>query len=179
MHLFARFDYQFQGMIFKISLDKLAKVVTIAITLLFVSIIIAQLFLFLDSDKSASIISVFIILFIYLIVFSYRPICYKITDDLLVICRPLNDVKIALKEIKNVEILDQSRLIGTIRIFGVGGLFGYWGKFTNRNIGVMTWYATRRDQAILITSTSNKNILLTPDEPELFIQIIGSKKTVS
>lgn len=166
-------------MIFKISLDKLAKVVTITITLLFVSIIIGQLILFLDSAKSASVISVFILVFIYLIVFSYRPICYKITDELLVICRPLNDVKIALNEIKNVELLDQSRLRGTIRTFGVGGLFGYWGKFANRNIGVMTWYATRRDHAILITSTSNKKILLTPDEPELFIQIIGSKRTVS
>ena len=72
----------------------------------------------------------------------------------------------------NVELLDKERLNGSIRTFGVGGLFGYWGRFANSKIGVMTWYATRRDNAVLITKFNNKKIVLTPDEPELFVSTI-------
>lgn len=159
---------------FKTSLDTLAKVVTVAVTILFTTIIIGQLVLLLDSAKSISVITIVILVLIYLIVFLYKPISYKITDDLLVIHRPLTDIKVDLKEIQNVEQVDKSSLSGTIRIFGVGGLFGYWGKFTNSKIGLMTWYATRRDNAVLVTTFGNKKIVLTPDEPGLFISTIRS-----
>ncbi len=159
---------------FKASLDKLAKVVTIAVTILFTSIIIGQLVLIPDSVQYTSFITVFILLLIYLIVFLFRPICYNITDESLVIHRPLTDIKIDLNDIKNVELLDKERLKWTIRTFGVGGLFGYWGRFANSKIGVMTWYATRRDKAVLITTFNNKKIVLTPDEPELFVSNIIS-----
>ena len=159
---------------FNASLDKLAKVVTFIITIIFASIIIGQLVLIIDSVQSVSFFSIPIVGLIYLIVFLYRPLYYRITDNLLVIHRPISDIKINLIDIKSVELLDKKRLKGTIRTFGVGGLFGYWGKFTNSQIGTMTWYATRRDHAILITTTSNKKILLTPDDPNLFVSMIRS-----
>lgn len=157
---------------FNASLDKLAQVVTFIITIIFASIIIGQLVLIIDSVQSVSFFSIPIVGLIYLIVFLYRPLYYRITDNLLVIHRPISDIKINLIDIKSVELLDKKRLKGTIRTFGVGGLFGYWGKFTNSQIGAMTWYATRRDHAILITTTSNKKILLTPDDPDLFVSMI-------
>ena len=129
---------------------------------------------FQDLPKSNSIITIFILVLIYLIVFLYRPICYTITNDLLIIHRPLTDIKIARKDIHNIELLDKVRLKGTIRTFGVGGLFGYWGKFTNSKIGEMIWYATRRDNAVLVTTFGNKKIVLTPDEPGLFVSTIRS-----
>jgi hypothetical protein len=79
-----------------------------------------------------------------------------------------------LIDIKSIELLDKESLKGTIRTFGVGGLFGYWGKFSNNKIGVMTWYATKRENAVLITTFSNKKVLLTPDNPELFVSVIRS-----
>ena len=33
----------------------------------------------------------------------------------------------------------------------------------------MTWYATRRNKAVLVTTISDKKIVLTPDEPEQFV----------
>lgn len=157
---------------FNASLDKLAVVITLVVTIIFAAIIIVPLVLTTDSVQSIS--SILILVIIYLIVFLYRPLYYRTTDDLIIIHRPIIDVKINLKDIKSVERLDKERLKGTIRTFGVGGLFGYWGKFTNGKIGAMTWYATRRDHAIIITTTSNKKILLTPDEPDLFVSTIRS-----
>ena len=34
----------------------------------------------------------------------------------------------------------------------------------------MKWYATRMSNAVLITTGNNKKIVLTPDDPELFVE---------
>ncbi|RYY97680.1 MAG: hypothetical protein EOO11_10230 [Chitinophagaceae bacterium] len=47
----------------------------------------------------------------------------------------------------------------------MGGLFGYYGRFANRALGSMTWYATRRDGGLLIHLGGGKKILITPDDP--------------
>ena len=57
----------------------------------------------------------------------------------------------------------------TIRTFGVGGLFGYFGKFFNSKIGRLTMYGTRRNNTVLI-ETDNKKIILTPDDPIEFLK---------
>jgi hypothetical protein len=155
---------------FKTSLDKLAKVVTAVVTVLITGIIVLQLIFIQDFGNASSIITITTLLLSYLIAFMFRPISYVILDELLVIHRPLLDIKIELNQIKNVQILDSQELKGTIRIFGVGGLWGYWGSFANTRIGVMKWYATRMSNAVLKTTVSNKKIVLTPDEPELFVK---------
>ena len=156
-------------MTYKTSLDNLAKVVTIVITILFAAIIVGQLSLIKDEGKSVPIFTTIILALIYFGTFSFRPISYKLTDDKLIIHRPLSDIKIDRTEIKNVEQIDKAKLSWAVRIFGVGGLFGYWGKFSNTKIGSMTWYATRRNNAVLVTTVHNKKIILTPNEPEKFV----------
>jgi|LakMenE18May11ns_1017448.scaffolds.fasta_scaffold9707433_2 hypothetical protein len=159
---------------FKTSLDKLAKVVTAVITILFTAIIVLQLIFIQDFGNTSSIITITTLLISYLIAFIFRPISYIILDELLVIHRPLLDIKIALSEIENIVVLDGQELKGTIRTFGVGGLWGYWGRFANSRIGAMKWYATRMSNAVLITTGNNKKIVLTPDDPELFVEKLKS-----
>jgi len=159
---------------FKTSLDKLATVVTAVITILFTAIIVLQLIFIQDFGNTSSIITITTLLISYLIAFIFRPISYIILDELLVIHRPLSDIKIALTEIENIVVLDSQELKGTIRSFGVGGLWGYWGSFANSRIGAMKWYATRMSNAVLITTGNNKKIVLTPDDPELFVKKLKS-----
>lgn len=162
------------GMEFKTSLDKLATVVTAVITILFTAIIVLQLIFLQDFGNTSSIITITTLLISYLIAFIFRPISYIILDEFLVIHRPLLDIKIALNEIENMVVLDSQELKGTIRTFGVGGLWGYWGSFANSRIGAMKWYATRMSNAVLITTGNNKKIVLTPDHPELFVKKLKS-----
>ncbi len=161
-------------MVFKTSLDKLAKVVTAVITILFTAIVFLQLIFIQDFGNTSSIITITTLLISYLIAFIFRPISYIILDEFLVIHRPLLDIKIALNEIENMVVLDSQELKGTIRTFGVGGLWGYWGSFANSRIGAMKWHATRMSNAVLITMGKNKKIVLTPDDPELFVEKLKS-----
>ncbi|MEO6931595.1 MAG: PH domain-containing protein, partial [Chitinophagaceae bacterium] len=119
-------------MTYKASLDILAKVVTAIVTIVFATIIIFQLNDVDGRERIASILTVVFLILIYFVTFFFRPISYSVTRDKLVIHRPLSSITLNRNEIKMVERLDNNRLSGTIRTFGVGGLFGYFGWFANR-----------------------------------------------
>jgi hypothetical protein len=156
-------------MTYKTSLDNLAKGVTIGTTILFATIIVGQISLIRADLKVVQIFTIALLLLIYFGVFLYRPINYVLTDKELIIHRHLTDIKFDKNEIKSVEQIDNDKLKWSVRTFGVGGLFGYWGRFANTKIGSMTWYATRRNNAVLVTTINNKKIVLTPNEPEKFV----------
>jgi hypothetical protein len=156
-------------MTYKTSLDNLAKGITIGVTILFAFIIIGQYSIIKDAGRTIPIYTTVALLLIYFIAFAFRPINYNLTADKLIIHRLFADVKINRNQIKSVELLDKEKIGWAIRTFGVGGLFGYYGKFANTKLGSMTWYATRKDRAILVRTIDNKKIILTPDEPEKFV----------
>ena len=149
-------------MIFKTSLDKLSMVVTIGITLIFGLIIIGQYATIRDGDNTIPNYLTFVLLLIHSIAFSFWPKSYTLTADKLIINRPLINVKINRSDIKSVEQIGKDKFGYTFRMFGVGGLFGYYGKFVNATLGSMTWYATRRNKAVLITTLENKKIIVNP-----------------
>lgn len=156
-------------MIFRASLDRLAKGVTIGITILFAAIIFGRYTAKQEDPILAlNIINILLVL-IYFITFAFRPKYYTFTNDKLEVNRLFKNVEIDLVEIKSVEQIGKEKLSKTMRTFGVGGLFGYFGKFQNTQIGSMTWYATRMDKAVLIVTNDNKKIILTPDNPEEFV----------
>ncbi len=161
-------------MTYTTSLDNLAKAITIGVTILFAVIIIAQ-FPVLPDAGWAPILTTVGFLLIYGITFAFRPISYILTHEQLIIHRPIADVKIDRKQVKSVELLDEGKLRWSVRVFGVGGLFGYYGKFAKRKLGSMTWYATRRNKAVLVLTMDNKKIILTPDEPEKFVRDYAAK----
>lgn len=156
-------------MTYHTSLDNFTKGVTIAVTVLFAGIIFSQYYMMKDNGKSIPIITTVTLLVIYAGTFIFRPISYIVTTDKLFIHRLISNVTIDKTQIKSAELINRERIRGSIRTFGVGGLFGYFGKFVNRGIGSMTWYATRRDKTVLVKTIDNRNIILTPDEPEKFV----------
>jgi hypothetical protein len=110
------------------------------------------------------------------IAFAFRPLSYEITAQQVVIHRIFMPVKISTESIKSVEIIDKDKIRPALRTFGVGGLFGYFGKFANFTVGSMTWYATRRNNTVLIITKDNKKIILTPDEP---VKFVGEFQSIS
>lgn len=154
-------------MLYKASLDRAAIIITILVSLLFAALIlfnfIMPLALFLLS--------------IYLICFNLKPLRYELGENELIISRIIMSVRINISDIESLTLISKEKLNGTIRTFGVGGLFGWYGKFSNSQLGNMTWYLTRRDKAILIITKTHKKILISPDDGEAFTQAYNSLKT--
>jgi len=144
---------------YKSSLDKTAIIITNLVTLLFGTLIIFNFILTLA----------ILLMIIYLICMILKPLNYEITKDDLIIRRLINSVHIKRSDIESLELIDKSALSGTVRTFGVGGLFGWYGKFANSKLGDMTWYVTRRDKPVLINKKDGKKILISPDEAEALV----------
>jgi Bacterial PH domain len=118
-------------MTYKASLDNLAKAVTIGVTVLFAFIIFGQFSIIKDAGRATPIYTTVTCILVYFIALAFRPINYMLTSDHLIIHRLFADVKIQRSQIKSVELLDKAATSCSIRTFGVGGLFGYYGKFAN------------------------------------------------
>jgi hypothetical protein len=156
-------------MTYKTSLDKTAVIITSATTVLFAALIIGQYSLITNEGLPDPIYTTTGCLLIYSLTFAFRPVNYRVTHDELIVTRPVFNVRIKKADIKTVELIKREKLRCSIRTFGVGGMFGYYGYFVNFALGKMTWYATRRDRAVLIRTVNGKKIILTPNEPDKFV----------
>jgi hypothetical protein len=155
-------------MTYKASWDNLTKIVTAGVTVLYAGILV-NLFISMEglTDNTRYGVAALLIL-IYLLAYAFRPTFYEIAAGKLVIHRPFDQVVIDKNDVESVQLLPDDKLKWTFRTFGVGGVFGFYGKFYNFKIGHMTWYATRRNNAVLVQLRGGKKIVLTPDEPDLF-----------
>jgi hypothetical protein len=154
------------------SLDKLAIVLTIFITLLISAIVftIIQMLVGLNSytlwDIGMLLFGV-MLLVIYFWVLFYRPLGYSLDKKNLTIHRPLKNFNLPLSDIKSVQQAQKDDLRHSYRVFGVGGLFGYFGWYSNSEIGRMWWYATQRNNYVIITCQDDSIVVLTPDDLSL------------
>lgn len=162
---------------FKASLGQWAIGITVAVTVLFTGIVAGQ-FWFIKSEDGHALpaYTVAALLLVYAISYVFMVRKYSVTDDSLVVCRPFGiRTTIPKSDITSVQVLPKGAIGNALRIFGVGGLFGYSGKFYNSKYGTMTWYRTRTDKTVLITTLKNKKIVLSPDDPEAFAQALQKK----
>ena len=96
----------------------------------------------------------------------------EIGESQIVVLRRYQSVVISLEEIKSVEQLPANVLRGAIRTGGVGGLFGYYGKYYTRSIGSFSLYATGSENLFLIRKWNGKNIVIACAEPDKMKQFI-------
>ncbi len=156
-------------MIYAASLDELARRITLGITLLFAAIVAIQFLTVHNNSLIIPILSVGFFTAILFIAYALRPVNYELTDGALIINRPIKAVTFLRSHMMHVELIDAKSFNNVVRTFGVGGLFGYFGKFYNRQYGKMTWYATQRNNFVLITTDNDDKIVITPDEPHKFV----------
>ncbi|MDR6804480.1 hypothetical protein J2Y45_001748 [Dyadobacter sp. BE34] len=150
------------------SLDNTTKIITTAITILFAGILIYELQTFTRGEQTGLIITSAILAITYGSAYAYRPTGYTITEHELIIHRPINTVRYAREKLESVQVIEKKDLQFTIRTFGVGGLWGYYGYFYNSVYGRMVWFITRRDHLVLIKTANKKTILLSPDDIDSF-----------
>lgn len=163
-------------MIYKASFDKTTKVITACISLLFLGLFVSQVTLFLRHHYWAFLAAAFLLFFMYFIAYLYCTLSYRVDANDITVHRPGSDIRFLRSDIRCVQLVQKENLQGTVRLFGVGGLFGYSGQFSHSKLGCMTWYATKhRDQVVLIELYNNRKIIVTPDEPEQFIAQLSEK----
>lgn len=159
----------------KASMDTLTKGLTIGVSIL---LLLSGFVPFLSNNQfqfselmipSAVYIMPLSLIIILVLTYGYSPKGYAFEDRQLVIYRPFQNKFYATEDMLTVSLVDRTELKNSLRVFGVGGLFGYFGLFRNSRYGTMIWYATRRDQFVVIERSNGKTIVLTPDDPISFV----------
>src|SRR6185437_2931920 len=105
--------------------------------------------------------------------FAWSPAGYSIADGFLSVHRVIGNLRIPLASIREVRVASPEELQGSIRIFGSGGLFGYYGNFRSPRLGKgklgkSTWFMTRHSHAVIV-ATSAGNFVLSPDDVDGFV----------
>lgn len=119
-----------------------------------------------DTTQTAILIStIVLVVSTFIFCYLYRPLGYVVDGNKLIIRRPIKDIMIDFNTIKDAFLPTKESMKWTIRTFGNGGIFGYFGRFRNGTYGGMTWYATRTSNYLIIVTEDNSKIVLTPDDP--------------
>jgi hypothetical protein len=158
----------------KASMDNLTKGLTIGVSILlllsgFVPILTSEFQFSNVITPGPFYVMPFAFIIIIVITYGFSPKGYAFEDRKLVIYRPFQNKFYATEDILNVSFVDRKELKNSLRVFGVGGLFGYFGLFRNSHYGTMIWYATRRDQFVVIERSNGKTIVLSPNDPNSFV----------
>jgi len=158
----------------KASMDSLTLGLTIGITIIlilsgFVPILTSEFHFSNVISPSPFYVMPFAMIIMLVVTYGFSPKGYAFQDGQLVIYRPFRKKFFATEDMQTATLVDKKELKKSIRVFGVGGLFGYFGLFRNNRYGTMIWYATRRDQFVVIERSQERAIVLTPDDPNSFV----------
>jgi len=166
---------------YKASTDTLCKIITAGVLVLFIAIGQNNVRSIISTNgdiKPVLIHGGILLLFVLIFIGSYLYSTYKysVKGDILIIHRPISNLEIKLSDIAEIRSIDSTDLSGTIRTFGNGGLFGYYGKYYNSKIGNMTWYVTQKKNRILLRTQNEDKIIISPDDLGLLDEVKLSLK---
>jgi hypothetical protein len=80
--------------------------------------------------------------------------------------------RFALVDVTSIEVNPEA-LRGSIRLWGSGGLFGFFGWFRNQKLGMYRAYGTDPKLAVIIR-LGRRTIVVTPENPEKFVTELES-----
>jgi hypothetical protein len=159
---------------FKSSFDTVSKIITGFVFLLLFYI---GYTLFSNPQSSeAGLVCIAIVLIINFVAFFLNSGTFVVKSDCLVIYRAVGGIKIPFEDILSTRVLDYGDSY-LIRIFGIGGFGGWYGKFWSRNTGVVTLYGRNQLHRILIRTKTHGSLIITPDDTSILnhLQTLANK----
>ena len=151
---------------FEADWDNIVKGTTFSVYLLLIGLIIV---FYTVIDNFVVMIGIMVLFGSILFVpFFWAPKGYKVKGRTVIVKRLIGDLKIHVKG----EPERWNWTYWGLRLFGSGGLYGYYGLFTFRNLGRVLMYATNRHNLVLIQNETARKFLLSPSKPEKFIQLL-------
>jgi len=150
-----------QEQAFAASWDSMTKVISAVVTVLLFSPAFAVHFAWIPMVAAV----------ILLAAYAWSPQSYQIRDGALIVKRLAGNVRITLSTVRQVRPAGGDDLGGCVRLFGSGGLFGWYGLFRTTKLGKSIWYMTNRQNAVVLIA-DGKTILVSPDDVERFVNAI-------
>lgn len=157
---------------FNNTFDKTAKIVTIFVVIL---ILLVSFLPLIDSEVDyVFFISLTTTMSILFFAWSLHPKYYTIESDGIYIKRFFKSIHIPFESIVNIKEMPREDTSGSMRLNASGGLFGYFGVFSNQKLKKYYMYATNTYKLVSIR-LHDKLYVISPEERELFIAEANKK----
>jgi len=102
---------------------------------------------------------------------AWSPRHYSVAPDAIFVHRFAGAVRIPLEGLREVRRATLDDFSGVLRLWGSGGLFGYYGLFSTAKLGNCSWYAAHRENLVIV-ATATKTSLFSPDDVDGFLEAI-------
>lgn len=103
--------------------------------------------------------------------YGFSPRGYEISGDAFRVKRLIRDVVIPMDRLRFLRDATEADLSGSVRLFGSGGAFGYYGWFWSRALGRSRWYVTDRER-VLVLADGDEIVLVSPEDHDGFVAAI-------
>ena len=148
----------FEEQSFAASYDTLAKILSAVVIVSFLAIPIAARSLLLGAFE----------LCVIALAYLYSPQSYAISGGFLLIKRLIGTVRLPLSSILELRAGTADDLRKCIRLWGSGGLLGYYGRFKTAKLGQCRWYMTNRSNSVIVV-TGDRTLILSPNDVPGFL----------
>lgn len=101
------------------------------------------------------------------------PLSITATDKHLTVNRPLWAKRLALDEISSIALCQPT--MGAMRICASGGWFGYWGWFSERDLGKYFAYYGKASDCFLVTMKNGKQYMIGCQNPSAIVDFVQSR----
>jgi hypothetical protein len=108
--------------------------------------------------------------------FAWSPRGYFVTPEAITVKRLIGNAVLPRAGVREARACTADDLRGALRLFGSGGLFGYYGTFRTSTLGTCTWYVTNRQNMVVVAG--EKPWLVSPDDVSGFLKAIGAPEGV-
>jgi len=152
---------------FSLSWDGLIKGMTAGVSLLLIMLMVIFALVLDNLTLTVGIMVLFVC--ILLMPLLWAPQGYAVKGNLVTVRRRIGEAEISVAKAPE-------RWKWTwwgVRLFGSGGLYGYFGHFMFKGIGRVRMYAANRHSLVLLVDEKGNKTLVSPNEPERFIQQLG------
>ena len=109
---------------------------------------------------------------VIIISYALAPGGYVVSGRALVVRRRLwRSVSFSLDAIRELRLAIPEDFRGALRLWGNGGVFGYYGLFQTAKLGKCRWFLTNRSNAVVLM-TEEKTVLVSPDDVARFLAAV-------
>jgi hypothetical protein len=109
--------------------------------------------------------------------YAYSPRGYALRERSIVVKRLIGGTRIPLEQVREARRTTSDDLRGCMRLWGSGGMFGYYGLFRTSKLKKCWWYVTdRRNTVVVITDATTA--LFSPDDVDGFLAAIRATAPV-
>lgn len=103
----------------------------------------------------------------------YSPMSIEVGDEGIVILRSFWFKKIPYSHIESIELMQPT--MGEKRICGSGGFLGYWGWFSERDLGKYFAYYGKASDCFFVRLKSGKQYMLGCRNPKAVVDVVREK----